>query len=155
MKMFKKIIGKARKQPIVPPLLIELINTARWKQPPDETIKKVIPFLQEPMDFLPGIDAMQQESTGFLADSPEMSELFHEYRGSKVPERELPWLDVDKALFIAVNRIAGADIGIVLDYRTGLEDPRVVASDWGSGDNTHHWREVESRFSDFVKKLGL
>jgi len=117
--MFKKIIGKARKQPIVPPLLIELINTGRWKQPPDETIKKVIPFLQEPMDFLPGIDAMQQESTGFLADSPEMSELFHEYRGSKVPERELPWLDVDKALFIAVNRIAGADIGIVLDYRTG------------------------------------
>jgi hypothetical protein len=153
--MLRRIIGKAMKHPIVPPLLIELINTGRWKQPPDETIKKVIPFLQDPMVFLPTIDAMRQESTSLLADSPEMSELFHEYRGSKVPERELPWLDVDKALFIAVNRIGGADIGIALDYRTSREDPRVVASDWESGDNTHHWREVENKFSDFVKNLGI
>ena len=153
--MLRKLLGKAGKQPNVPPLLIELINTGRWKQPPDETIKSVIPFLQEPMDFLLDIDTMQRESTGFLADSPEMAELFHEYRGSKVPERELPWLDVDKALFIAVNRIAGADLGIALDYRTGLEDPRVVASDWQSGGNTHYWREVENKFSDFVRKLGL
>jgi len=155
MKMLRKIFGQTRKQPIVPRLLIELIHTGRWKQPQDEIIKRVIPFLQEPMSFLLDIEAMQRESTGFLADSPEMSELFHEYRGSKVPERELPWLDVDKALFIAVNRIEGADLGIVLDHRTSLEDPRVLASDWQSGDNTHHWREVESRFSDFVKKLGI
>jgi hypothetical protein len=135
--------------------LLELIRTGRWKQPPDEIIKNLIPFLQEPMDFLPDVDTMLQESISLLADSPEMAELFHEYRGSKVPERELPWLDVDKALFIAVNRIAGADLGIALDYRTDLEDPRVVASDWQSGGNTHHWREVEGKFSDFVRKLGL
>jgi len=153
--MLRKIIGKVRKQPSVPTLLVELINTGRWKQPPDEMIKNVIPFLQEPMDFLLTIDAMRQESMGLLADSPEMSELFHEYRGSKVPGRELPWLDVDRALFIAVNRIGGADLGIVLDYRTSLEDPRVVASDWQSGGNTHHWREVEGKFSDFVKKLRI
>ncbi len=153
--MLRRIIGKGRKQPIAPPLLMELINTGRWKQPSDETIKRVIPFLQEPLDFLLDIEAMQRESTSFRADSPEMSELFHEYRGSKIPERELPWLDVDKALFIAVNRVSGADLGIVLDYRTSLEDPRVVASDWLSGGSTHHWREVESRFSEFVRKLGI
>src|SRR5512138_1251167 len=153
--MLKKLFGPAGKQPIVPPLLVELIDTGRWKQPPDAIIKSVIPFLQEPMDFLPTVDAMRQESTGLLADSPEMSELFHEYRGSKVPERELPWLDVDKALFIAVNRLFGADLGIVLDYRTSLEDPRVVASDWSSRGNINHWREVERRFSDFVRKLGI
>src|SRR5512147_2758471 len=147
--MLRKLLGKDGKQPNVPPLLIELINTGRWRQPPDEIIKRVIPFLQEPMDFLLDIDAMQRESTSFLADSPEMADLFHEYRGSKVPERELPWLDVDQALFIAVNRIAGADLGIALDYRTGLEDPRVVASDWQSGGNTHYWRGVENKFSDF------
>ena len=153
--MLRKLLGKAGKLPNVPPLLIELIKTGRWRQPSDETIKSVIPFLQEPMDFLLDGAAMQRESTGFLADSPEMADLFHEYRGSKVPERELPWLDVDKALFIAVNRVAGADLGIALDYRTDLEDPRVVASDWQSGGNTHYWREVEGKFSDFVRRLGI
>lgn len=153
--MLRKIISKARKRPNVPPLLIELINTGRWRQPPDETIKSVIPFLQEPMDFLLDIDTMQRESTSFLADSPEMADLFHEYRGSKVPARELPWLDVDKALFIAVSRMEGVDLGIVLDYRTSLDDPRVVASDWQSDGNTHHWREAENKFSDFVRKLRI
>ncbi|SRR5258706_15439178 len=140
---------------ILPPLLIELMNTGRWKQPSDEKIKQVIPFLQEPVDFLLDIDSIQRESTGILADIPKMSELFHVYRGSKISARELPWLDVDKALFIAVNRIAGADIAIALDYRTGLEDLRVVASDWWSGDPTHYWKEAENRFSDFIKKLGI
>jgi hypothetical protein len=153
--MLQRIRDKVMKKPAVPRLLTELIKTGRWKQPADEVIKSVIPFLQEPMDFLLDIESMQRESTGFLADSPEMSELFHVHRGSKASERELPWLDVDKALFIAVNRIAGADLGIALDTRTDREDPRVVASDWQSGDNTHHWREVEFRFSDFVKKLGM
>jgi hypothetical protein len=153
--MLRKIIDKVRKRPAVPPLLTELIEAGRWKQPSDEIIKSVIPFLQDPMDFLPTLAAMWQESTGLLADSPEMAELFHEYRGSKVPARELPWLDVDKALFIAVNRIDGVDLGIVLDYRTSLDDPKVVASDWQSDGNTHHWREVENKFSDFVRKLRI
>jgi hypothetical protein len=153
--MLRKIFGKAGKQPTIPPLLKELIETSRWRQPPDETIKRVIPFLQDPMEFLLTVDAMRQASMSLLADSPEMSELFREYRGSKVPEKELPWLDVDQALFLAVNRVHGADLGIALDFRTDPEDPRVVASDWQSGDNTHHWRQVEGRFSDFVRRLGL
>ncbi|MBL8080677.1 MAG: hypothetical protein JNM55_22085 [Anaerolineales bacterium] len=138
-----------------PPLLAELINTGRWKQPSDKTIEQVIPFLQEPVDFLLNLDEMRRESSGFLADDSHMSELFHEYRGGKTSERDLPWLDVDKALFIAVNRVAGADIGIALDYRTNTIDPRVVASDWWSGDTIHYWREVENNFSVFVKKIGL
>ncbi len=153
--MFRRLRDKAAKKSAVPGLLTELMKAGRWKQPADEAVKNAIPFLREPMRFLLDVDDMVQESTGFLADSPEMSELFHVYRGSKGTERQLPWLDVDKALFIAVNRIEGADLGIVLDYRTSLEDPRVVASDWQSGNNTHHWKEVESRFSDFVRKLGI
>jgi len=153
--MKERIKRSIMKQLLLPPLLVELMNTNRWKQPSDETIKQAIPFLQEPVDFLVDADTMQRESMGFLADTPDMSELFHEYRGSKVFARELPWLDVDYALFIAVNRIAGSDIGISLDYRSSVEDPRVVASDWWSGDQKHYWREVDSRFSDFVKKLGI
>jgi hypothetical protein len=143
------------KQLIFPPLLVELMNTGRWKQPSDEKIKLVIPFLQEPVDFLFDVDKIRRESSGVLADMPDMSEFFHEYRGSKTSEKDLPWLDVDRALFIAVNRVAGADIAIALDYRTDVNDPRVVASDWWSVDKTHFWREAESRFSDFVKRLGI
>jgi hypothetical protein len=42
---------------------------------------------------------------------------------------ELPWLDVDKAFFIAVAQYAGDDTAVALDYRTSAFDPRVVASD--------------------------
>jgi hypothetical protein len=67
---------------------------------------------------------------------------------------ELPWLDVERAVFIAVNRHIGDDLGIALDYRTGTDDPRVAASDWSSGDGCL-WREVTPRFSEFVERLGL
>ncbi len=142
---------------ILPPLLIELMNAGRWKQPSDETIKQVIPFLQEPVDFLLDSEKIQRESSHLLSlvEVPKISAVFHEYKGSETPARDLPWLDVEKTLFIAVNRNLGDDIAIALDFRTDLDDPRVVASDWWSRDSTHHWREVESRFSDFVKKIGI
>lgn len=55
---------------------------------------------------------------------------FHLRPGSTQPEPvELPWLDVEQAVFIAVNREPGADLGIALDDRTSRDDPRVVASD--------------------------
>jgi hypothetical protein len=76
-------------------------------------------------------------------------------RGSRLRERvELLWLDADRSLFVAVNRRPGDDVGIALDYRTNVLDPRVVASDWGSG-QACVWREVAPTFSDFVRILGL
>lgn len=140
-----------------PPLLVELMNSGRWKQPSDETIKQVVPFMQEPVDFLLDSEKIQRESSHLLSlvDVPKISAVFHEYKGSEAPSRDLPWLDVEKTLLIAINRISGDDIAIALDFRTDLDDPRVVASDWWSGDSTHYWREVESRFSDFVKNLGI
>ncbi len=145
-------------QPPLPPLLVELMNTGRWKQPTDETIKQVIAYLQEPVDFLLNAEEIHRESSHLLTlvNDLKMAELFYEYKGSTTSVRDLPWLDVEKTLFIAVNRNSGDDIAIALDYRTNLEDPRVVASDWWSENNSKHlWREVESRFSEFVKKLGI
>jgi len=142
----------------VPSILLELITAGRWKQPSDEAINKAIPFLQEPVDFLLDVETMRRESSGSLSffQHPEMPELFHMYQGSQEAERQLPWLEVEKALLIAVNRNRGDDIAIALDYRTDSEDPRVVASDWWSENTpTHLWREVESKFSEFVRKLGI
>ena len=143
----------------LPPLLIELMEAGRWQQPCDAKIQSVIPFLEEPVDFVRFVrwsKTWEFETQVHVADDPLSSALFQEYRGSKGTEHNLPWLDAEKALFIAVNREPGADLGIALDYRTDIKDPRVVASDWwAEGNRKCNWRQVTERFSDFVQKLDL
>ncbi len=56
--------------------------------------------------------------------------IFSEYRGSQVAFRDLPWIDVEKTVFIIINGRIGDDAGIALDYRTGIDTPRVIDSDW-------------------------
>jgi hypothetical protein len=136
----------------LPPLLRELMACGRWRQPADAVIFAAVPFLREPVDFLLSEAAMRRESNGQCVGLPH----FREYRGSDGEARALPWLDDDRALFIAVNREPGADIAIVLDYRRSLTDPRVVASDWWSDNNASiYWREVTETFAEFVRKLAL
>jgi hypothetical protein len=139
----------------LPALLMSLIQQGRWVHPGEERLRELIPFFGEPVNFLHTVEAIQFESTGHLADDPEMSEVFHMIRGSKQSEPvELPWLDADRAVFIAVNRIPGDDIAIALDYRTDPSDPRVVANDWGIKHGCI-WRQVVHAFSNFVQSLGL
>ena len=143
----------------IPPLLSELITAGRWKQPSDKTITTVIPFLREPVDFFMDIEQMQRVSLQYLPiflDPPNLADVFHVYRGSNTPAKDLPWLDVEKSLLIAGNRISGDDVAIILDYRTDLYDPRVVANDWWTENNTKClWTEVESKFSKFVQRIGI
>lgn len=138
----------------LPALLVVLLQGRRWQHPGDEKLGEVIPFLHDRVIFLQTVKSIRMESSGHLADSPRSSQLFHLVRGSKstVPV-ELPWLDADRALFIAVNEEIGDDVVIALDYSTSIEDPRVVASEWLQ--NEHIWREVTSTFSEFVERLGL
>jgi hypothetical protein len=139
----------------MPELLVGLIRQGRWVHPGDAQLRELIPFLLDPVDFLTSPKVMAWESSGHLADNPEDSAVFHTVRGSRVAEPvELPWLDADLSFFVAVNRQPGDDVAIALDYRTSMADPRVVASDWGTG-QTHVWREVAPTFSGFVRLLGL
>ncbi len=139
----------------LPSLLVELLQKGRWQHPGDEALQRLIPFLREPVDFLTTVEGMRRESTGFLADEPRIAKVFHMTRGSKKGEPVcLPWLDVELAVFVAVNRMSGDDLGIALDYRTGKVDPRVVASDWDEGPGGCKWREVSPSFSQFVHLLG-
>ena len=135
----------------LPPLLSQLIASDRWRHPSDATMLAAVPFLREPVDFLLTEAHMRFESQGQCVDVPN----FREYRGSASEARPLPWIDADLALMIAVNRVAGADLGIALDYRTSFTDPRVVASDWWTGDGTLHWHEAFSTFSAFVAAIRL
>ncbi|HLN29229.1 MAG TPA: hypothetical protein VK395_15880 [Gemmataceae bacterium] len=140
----------------LPPLLVALLQQGRWQHPGDEVLRRLIPFFRESVDFLTAVPAMRRESSGFLADEPRIAKVFHEARGSKSAEPLcLPWLDVELAVFVAVNRVPGDDLGIALDYRTGVLDPRVVASDWDEGAGGCIWREVATSFSEFVRMLGV
>jgi hypothetical protein len=139
----------------MPELLIALIQDGRWVHPGDARLRELIPFLVHPVDFLSTPEAMAFESSGRLADDPRDSVLFHMVRRhQRIEPIDLPWLDVDRSLLVAINRWPGDDVAIALDYRTDMGDPRVVASDWGVGKGCL-WREVSPRFSDFVERLGL
>jgi hypothetical protein len=141
----------------LPTPLVQLMESGRWRQPADDIIKRAVPFITDPMDFLITESQIRRESTGKLADDARSSQLFHVYHGRGYPTRSLPWLDVDMSLMIAVNRELGADVAIAIDLRTSALDPRVVATDWvGHGKETRSlWREVSPSFTQFIEKLGL
>ncbi len=142
----------------LPPLFVELIQNDRWRHPGDSILTQLIPFLREPVDFLSRVDSITRETNGLvkLANEPRWEQLFHTKRSSKCREAiELPWLDADSAILIAVNRVAGDDTGIALDFRTQAIDPRVVASEWHEGPEGCVWREVAETFSHFVELLGI
>jgi hypothetical protein len=138
----------------LPLLLLDLLDSGRWKTPDDPIMRAKIPRLKEPVNFLRSVEHIAFESQG-LADDQRTALLFHEYRGSSGVERPLPWRDVEQSILIAVNREIGADLGIALDYRSGWEDPSVLISDWWTGDRTCHWHKISERFSGFVSLLQL
>jgi hypothetical protein len=149
------VAHKADSLPL-PPLLLTLLEQNRWRHPSDAVILNLIPFLREPVDFLKPQQLAWTESQCFLADDPRLSAVFHQVRGAQRNQPvELPWLDIEQAIFIAENRFAGDDLGIVLDYRTSQVDPRVVASDWWSTAGGCIWQEVAPTFSQFVQMLAL
>lgn len=136
----------------LPSLLVELLRSGQWQHPGDKALKRLIPFLREPVDFLMCVESMRIESPKRIADDPKLARIFHFLRES-ADSPDLPWLDVNRAVFIAVNRVPGDDLGIALDYRTNAADPRVVASDWDDGALGCRWREVAPCFSVFFERL--
>lgn len=148
----------------LPRLLVSLLDRGRWRHPGDSVLSAVIPWFEDPLDFLHSPAEMRRESW-FLyedgsADDRRGSALFHVVRGSVAGPSDLPWLDVEQAFNIAVNRRLGDDVAIALDYRTDPSDPRVVGSDvWTSRHQTgrvqYVWRQVAPAFSAFAEALGL
>ena len=118
----------------------------------------MMPWFEDPLHFLPDVQAMARESKslGSLTDDDLSAQLFRQARGTERSEPvELPWLDVDKALLIAVNERPGDDVAVALDYRTAPADPRVVASDFWTEPGPCSWRQVAPTFSAFVAALDL
>lgn len=116
----------------LPRRLVELIAQGRWVHPGDERIRAVVPFIREPLQLVGSSKSILGSHEWCLMGPDEAEdELFSEYRGSRAAARDLPWIDVEKTLFLMINGVPGDDVGVALDYRT--DPPRVIASDWSSG----------------------
>jgi hypothetical protein len=117
----------------------------------------LIPWFEDPLAFLTSVERMRRESMSLdmLADDEPSSRLFALRGGRERQPVDLPWLDVEQAVLIAVNRNPGEDVALALDYRTGTADPRVVASDFWTDPRQCAWRIVTHRFTDFVARLGI
>jgi hypothetical protein len=135
----------------VPSLLIRMISEGRWQHPGDAAIRRIMPYMVDPLIFLTSLDVMERESRVAIADGGGPLRI---HRGSTWPgEPGLPWLDIERAIFVAINQIPGDDVAVALDYRADSIVPRVVASDWT--DNEYSWRVVAESFDEFVRELAM
>ena len=116
-----------------------------------------MPWFEYPLMFPTSLDGMRFENNALdlFADDAPLSQLFRVTRGSRMNRPvALPWLDADRAVFIAVNRDPGDDVALALDYRTDVAAPRVVASDFWTDPTRCSWRLVAPRFTQLLTALG-
>jgi hypothetical protein len=113
----------------LPGLLLTMLEDGRWKHPGDEVMVVKVPFIGDPLLFLSSIESMLFNSGPLMARNAAEDSRFSEYLGSQVSFRDLPWIDVEKTVFIIMNEPIGDDAGIALDYRIGIDTPRVIGSD--------------------------
>jgi hypothetical protein len=148
----------------LPAMLADLLACGRWRHPGDDTLRRVLPWFEVPLDFLPTTELMERESASLdmYADDEQGSRTFHVYRGSVTGHVWGPWLDAELAFYIAINRELGDDVAIALDYRkkhwthTAPGSPAVVASDpWTYPGGGYLWRPVAPSFEDFAAMLGI
>ncbi len=142
----------------LPSLFHELWNSKQWTQPSDDLIEQLAPWLTGPIEFILDARGIRSASLGKLADMPS-AKRFREYRGSTSTEKpDLPWLDVDMHVMIAHNRHWGDDLGVAMDYRSSMSDPRVVSSRWVATECKQfdhiEWTLISPTFSAFAKSLG-
>ncbi|MFJ2172588.1 hypothetical protein ACIOHE_06675 [Streptomyces sp. NPDC087851] len=141
----------------LPAPLTSLIDRGLWQHPGDGVLAKVIPWFEDPLLFVsnPEQMAFASQSMDMFADDPH-STYFRQARGSSgISPLELPWLDVEQAVLIAITRNPGDDGALALDYRTDPSDPRVVGTDYWSNPLLCEWRVVAPTFSGFVTRLRL
>jgi hypothetical protein len=141
----------------LPSLLARLLASGRWQHPGDETLRQVLPWFAGPLQFLPSAEQMERESRSLdlFAGGDRSAELFHVARGSEAGPVSLPWLDAERAVLIAVNRLPGDDVAIALDFREHLTRPAVVASDAWTWPGSYIWRPVAPSFGAFADMLGI
>ncbi|MFI7114835.1 hypothetical protein ACIBK9_51595 [Nonomuraea sp. NPDC050227] len=142
----------------LPALLIESMSSGAWPAQDDTRLREIMPWFEDPLDLLADVREIRRESASldWMTEDSATADLFRQARGSQAGDLvELPWLDADLAVLIGVNRNPGDDVALALDYRTGSDDPSVVASDWWTDPHRCAWRVVAPTFSAFAAALGI
>ncbi|TQJ22477.1 hypothetical protein FBZ33_2730 [Micromonospora sp. A202] len=140
----------------LPGPLIRLLNSGRWRHPGDRALRQLIPWLDDPLDFMTTIDELCLHNRLIAQLDAGTMQFFQIRRGGAGQPIAMPWLDLDQAVFIAECRYAGDDIAVALDYRTSPIDPRVLATDTATLAQQHlSWRQVTPTLSQFIDALHL
>lgn len=144
---------------VLPATLASLLASGRWQHPGDDVLRQALPWFESPLHFLHSVGAIESQSSvlDVYADDDWSSRYFHITRHTR--ERGhyqgLPWLDAGLALIIAVNRDAGDDLAIALDYRSEDGSPIVVGSDAWTYPDGYLWPPVAPSFDAFASMLGI
>lgn len=139
----------------LPRRLLTLLADGEWKTPDVDRMNAALPGLKGRVEFLETEEAIAAESLEVLADHLNTARNFSVYRGSRDAEQSLPFLDVEKAVLLAVSGEAGKDLAVVLDYRGDPNSPRVVFSDWGDRSGNCEWVEAFDSFDGFADACGF
>ncbi|MFF3562530.1 hypothetical protein ACFYXS_21065 [Streptomyces sp. NPDC002574] len=143
----------------LPERLAALIDRDLWHHPGDAVSAEVVPWFEDLLAFVSDAEQMDlaSRSMDLFADDPHCA-FFRQARGSRgtVP-LDLPWLDVEHAVLIAITRNPGDDGALALDYRTDPSDPRAVGSDFWTDPRRCRCRRraVAPTFSALVTGRGL
>jgi hypothetical protein len=139
----------------LPVPLAAMIQSGMWRHPGAYVLRRKIPFITDPLVVLQTFDQMVREGYPLMGRDSIEDPQYCEYRGSQIGLRELPWIDVEKTLFIMCNERIGDDVGIALDYRHSLTEPRVVGGDWHSSPGGIIYRLIANNFAEFAKSIRL
>jgi hypothetical protein len=156
----------------LPPLLVALMEQGRWpNRVISSSMQRMFPVFQHPyldevsIEFYTSaqtiLDNNHWQLQGFFDDidkpRPDNVAYYRVKRGSnQIESVKLPWLDVEKVIFIGQPLLSGDDVWIFLDYRTDADDPRVIVNVAQSDPDTpraHFWRELAPSFSEFAEMV--
>ncbi len=139
----------------LPPLLVELIETRRWKSPRDVARLADVAGFKNPrkLEFMKP-DGMQRETNALIAlyeqgyaETYGLTRSAEDETSPDDPSR----VDVRLVVVVANN---WEEEGLCLDYRPGLEQPRVLAGAWTEDEGAPmRWRVIARDFSTFVEML--
>lgn len=151
----ENVVNMIINQLLLPRLLQELIEQDRWKKPIDVTVLEAITHSRNGTDFtFLDVRGMQRESYPIhLVKDGKLAMIYHlassKLSGKPIDDEGV--LDIDKAVFIAIN---WSEEAICLDYRSSHDNPRVVASVIKE-DELSKWKIISPDFKTFALRLGL
>lgn len=133
----------------LPALLLELIESNRWRAPNDHRVFNQLFTEHSDVTFF-SPSQMEKETSWWLLLSVDGSYL----RG--YPDSNYAPGDIERSLTVLIGDVGlGYDAPFALDYRTSNLNPRVIHYRWHEQTERSRWLEIAPDFQSFVHLLNL